>query len=385
MKSDLILAAMNDLPEDLLRSAAQARQRGRHRAQLRRGLALAACAAIIVLAPLGYRAWQTQQALAQQPADTLQDSQTNNQLTDRDKADPDTEQTLLALQLGPLQLGMTQKAVREALGEPDDTSNAGITELSDGTRLLNWFYNISGDPTLRYDVSLCFADAGDGWRLNEISADAAAGWTLSAGIGPDSTPAQAEAALPGAQRSENTTIVSDTDGLNETAIQSVSYRLQSGHLALDVVFSGEQLQSIRLGTYYAAPEDEWEQTGDAAAYSFDTEAITVYRKTSTGWEAADADAKQTRHLVTLLGIEELQPMEAVPETEYYLDLHNGTVAAISGPYESGALYALQDRDAFEAAFSENGDPRTALELIQPCRFPEGCWSAAAALFHLTVE
>ena len=228
----------------------------------------------------------------------------------------------------------------------------------------------------RRNISLGFADEGDGWILNEITAYAGSGWTLPSGIGPGSTEQEVAAAYPDA------ICEVDEGTLDDEPVTHETYSVRSGHLCLTVYLENGITRSISLGTYYEEPLDSelWDDTQPAEAYSFESSEITIYQKTDSGWQARAVTGKQAKYIGVLISIQELQPMSELGSAVYYLDFHNGTVAALCASDESGAVYTLTDQEAFDAALQDGGDPADALSLLEQCRFPADTWACVEAAF-----
>lgn len=268
-------------------------------------------------------------------------------------------QTLLAMSVGPVKLGMTADSVYELLGAPLD----GDVDFSDaveigGIAYASWKYNLSGDADYICDVSLSMADAGDGFVVDAIMTFGASPWETERGIHNGSSAEDVAAAYPDAQAEY------DEDGALSR------YVLREGHTELSFRTENGTVQNISLGTFYEEPA--WEKAmQDEPAYSFASSEIFVYADTPDGRTIFRLSGEQAKRLETILGIEELWPLDALPAAAYYLDFGNGTIVMLGQDARSGAVYTCEELEAFREVMNAGEDPGYLLELLEVCTFPAG--------------
>ena len=122
-------------------------------------------------------------------------------------------------------------------------------------------------------------------------------------------------------------------------------------------------------------------------YSFFSGEITVWRRTEEGWQSVrPPEGRETKQIEMQFFIEELVPLEQdLSEIRYVVDFHNDTVCLVCAPEEGitdgpnappdawGAVYHLEDRDAFEASLTAGEAVPRGLTCLETCIFPYGTW------------
>ena len=277
-----------------------------------------------------------------------------------DSVDAALEQELLHTTLGPVKLGMAAEDVRAILGAPKEESDELYVCTDKGDfRYIYWRYNLTNDPDYLFDAVLQFADLGDGFVLNDIQTFGTSDWALPTGIWNGSSAEDVLAAYPDAQAGYD-----ESDG-------SLRYvELTAGHVRLSIRVVDGSVQNITLGTYYEEPN--WlEEPSEEPAYSFASANITMYRKDASGWRSQTFTGKDAKRIEVILGIEDLVPIDTLPEPAYYLDFQNGTVVMLGEDLISGAVYTCEDLEAFRAAMDKGEDPTPYLTLLEQAKFPYG--------------
>lgn len=273
------------------------------------------------------------------------------------------EQELLQTTLGPVKLGLSAADVRTVLGAPKEESGELYVCTDKGDfRYIYWRYNLTNDPDYLYDAVLQFADLGDGFVLNEIQTFGTSDWALPSGLKNGCSTDDVLAVYPDAA------LTYSGEGADGSPTGTIS--LQTGHVRLTFLVEGEKVTSITLGTYYAESGMELE-TGDAPAYSFASSDMIVYQKEETGWLPYHMKGQPAKKLEVILGIEDLVPIDALPQARYYIDFQNGTVVMLGEDRISGAVYTCGDLEAFRAAMDKGEDPTPYLTLIEQAKFPYG--------------
>ena len=268
---------------------------------------------------------------------------------------------LLNTTLGPVKLGMPSADVRSILGAPkEDRGEFYVCTDKGDYRYATWAYNLSNDPDYICDVLLRFADAGDGLVLDEIMTFGTSDWALPTGIRNGSSADDVLAAYPDAQVQYN-----GPDG----ALSAVVF--EAGHVHLHIMVENGGVTNITLGTYYAEPSWADETPAEEPAYSFASSDMIVYQKEEDGWLSYHMQGQAAKKLEVILGIEDLTPMDELPQARYYIDFQNGTVVMLGDDRLSGAVYTCEDLEAFRAAMNEGADPTPYLTLVQMCAFPAG--------------
>lgn len=276
-------------------------------------------------------------------------------------------QSLLTMSIGPVKLGMMADSVYELLGAPLD----GEIDFSDaveigGIQYASWKYNLSGDADYICDVSLSMADAGDGFVVDAIMTFGTSSWETERGIGNGSSAEDVASAYPDAQAEY------DASGA------LCRYVLREGHTELSFRVENGAVQNIRLGTFYEEPA--WSETVQKEpAYSFASSEIFVYADTPEGRTISRLSGKQAKRVETILGIEELQPLDEFPAAAYYLDFGNQTVVMLGSDCISGAVYTCEDLEAFREVMHTGENPAYLLTLVTCCVFPDGTQDVIEAL------
>ena len=255
---------------------------------------------------------------------------------------------------------MPSADVRSILGAPkEDRGEFYVCTDKGDYRYATWAYNLSNDPDYICDVLLRFADVGDGFVLDEIMTFGTSDWALPTGIRNGSSADDVLAAYPDAQVQYN-----GPDG----ALSAVVF--EAGHVHLHIMVENGGVTNITLGTYYEAPG--WEELpSKEPAYSFASADITVYQKGTSGWLSYHMQGQTAKKLEVILGIEDLTPIDNLPQARYYIDFQNGTVVMLGDDRLSGAVYTCDDPDGLRAAMNEGADPMPYLTLVQMCAFPAG--------------
>ena len=271
------------------------------------------------------------------------------------------EQELLNTTLGPVKLGMALEDVQSLLGQPKDASDELVVCTDKGDyRYVTWRYNFTNDPDYISDVTLGFADVGDGFVLNEIMTFGTSDWALPNGLKNGSSVQQLLEAYPDAE-----------PGINGYNGEIFAYGVEAGHIRLTFLVENDVITNISLGTYYEEPAWYDEISYEAPAYSFASSSITIYQKTSDGWASHTVTGKDAKRIEVICGIEDLEPIKTLPELAYYLDFQNGTVVMLGEDRISGAVYTCEDLEAFCAAMDKSEDPTPYLTLLEQAKFPYG--------------
>ncbi len=308
----------------------------------------------------------TEEAAAEAPAE-VEDSTAGA----REPAATDTEgqkdgvsvqqALLLDMTLGPVKLGMPSQDVRSILGTPKEESDEFYVCTDKGDyRYVTWRYNFTNDPNFISDVKLRFADVGDGFVLDEIMTFGTSDWALPNGLKNGSSVQQLLEAYPDAE-----------PGINGYDGEIFAYGVEAGHVRLTFLVENDVITSISLGTYYAEPSWADETPAEEPAYSFASSDMIVYQKEEDGWLSYHMKGKAAKKLEVILGIEDLTPMDELPQARYYIDFQNGTVVMLGDDRLSGAVYTCNDPDGLRAAINEGADPTPYLTLVQMCAFPAG--------------
>lgn len=268
---------------------------------------------------------------------------------------------LLDMTLGPLKLGMPSQDVRSILGTPKEESDEFYVCTDKGDyRYVTWRYNFTNDPNFISDVKLRFADVGYGFVLDEIMTFGTSDWALPNGLKNGSSVQQLLEAYPDAE-----------PGINGYDGEIFAYGVEAGHVRLTFLVENDVITSISLGTYYAEPSWADETPAEEPAYSFASSDMIVYQKEEDGWLSYHMKGKTAKKLEVILGIEDLTPIDELPQPRYYIDFQNGTVVMLGDDRLSGAVYTCDDPDGLRAAMDEGADPTPYLTLVQMCAFPAG--------------
>lgn len=308
----------------------------------------------------------TEEAAAEEPAAEAEE----NTAGAREPAATDTEgqkdgvsvqQALLDTTLGPVKLGMPLEDVRSILGTPKEESDEFYVCTDKGDyRYVTWRYNFTNDPDYISDVKLSFADVGDGFVLDEIMTFGTSDWALPNGLKNGSSVQQLLEAYPDAE-----------PGINGYDGEIFAYGVEAGHVRLTFLVENDVITSISLGTYYAEPSWADETPAEEPAYSFASSDMIVYQKEEDGWLSYHMQGQAAKKLEVILGIEDLTPIDELPQARYYIDFQNGTVVMLGDDRLSGAVYTCNDPDGLRAAINEGADPTPYLTLVQMCGFPAG--------------
>ena len=308
----------------------------------------------------------TEEAAAEEPAAEAEE----NTAGAREPAATDTEgqkdgvsvqQALLDTTLGPVKLGMPSQDVRSILGTPKEESDEFYVCTDKGDyRYVTWRYNFTNDPNFISDVKLRFADVGDGFVLDEIMTFGTSDWALPNGLKNGSSVQQLLEAYPDAE-----------PGINGYDGEIFAYGVEAGHVRLTFLVENDVITSISLGTYYAEPSWADETPAEEPAYSFASSDMIVYQKEEDGWLSYHMQGQAAKKLEVILGIEDLTPIDELPQARYYIDFQNGTVVMLGDDRLSGAVYTCNDPDGLRAAINEGADPTPYLTLVQMCAFPAG--------------
>lgn len=308
----------------------------------------------------------TEEAAAEAPAEAE-----DNTAGAREPAATDTEgqkdgvsvqqALLLDTTLGPVKLGMPSVDVRSILGAPkEDRGEFYVCTDKGDYRYVTWRYNFTNDPDYISDVKLSFADVGDGFVLDEIMTFGTSDWALPNGLKNGSSVQQLLEAYPDAE-----------PGINGYDGEIFAYGVEAGHVRLTFLVENDVITSISLGTYYAEPSWADETPAEEPAYSFASSDMIVYQKEEDGWLSYHMQGQAAKKLEVILGIEDLTPMDELPQARYYIDFQNGTVVMLGDDRLSGAVYTCNDPDGLRAAMDEGADPTPYLTLVQMCAFPAG--------------
>ena len=308
----------------------------------------------------------TEEAAAEEPAAEAEE----NTAGAREPAATDTEgqkdgvsvqQALLDTTLGPVKLGMPLEDVRSILGTPKEESDEFYVCTDKGDyRYVTWRYNFTNDPDYISDVTLRFADVGDGFVLDDIQTFGTSNWALPSDLKNGSSVQQLLEAYPDAE-----------PGINGYDGEIFAYGVEAGHVRLTFLVENDVITSISLGTYYAEPSWADETPAEEPAYSFASSDMIVYQKEEDGWLSYHMQGQAAKKLEVILGIEDLTPMDELVQARYYIDFQNGTVVMLGDDRLSGAVYTCDDPDGLRAAINEGADPTPYLTLVQMCAFPAG--------------
>ena len=393
MKQDKLIDALNDVDQEYIDEAAP---RIRAQGRLRPWLALAACLVLAVgifaavrLIPQPEKPGSVSQGPSpyepayEEPGD------------DKDEScwpEPNTDtQTILDYRLGDLYLGMPRQEVLDLYGKPTDQSKGGPVILEDGSARDTWWYKRSGDPAHMCDFQLQFADKGSGWVVNEISVYNDFALDLPHGIRIGMTNEELLSVWP---ELETTSDVWRDDGPSDsesTVHPIIRYSQYCRHLQFEIRLEANRVEAVRLGTFY---EDPMDAPGSGLPYSFSSGDITVWRQTDSGWDSVQKADRGAKMLETIFTIEELVSLEQAPgEIRYVVDFQNDTVCLVCAPEEGitsgpntppdawGAVYHLEDRDAFEASLAAGDAVPQGLRCLEQCVFPYGTWNTLGEVFE----
>ena len=308
----------------------------------------------------------TEETAAEEPAAEAEENTAGARAPSADGAETQDaisakQALLLDTTLGPVKLGMPEQDVASLLGQPKEKSSEWYVCTDKGDyRYVNWRYNFTNDPDYISDVTLRFADVGDGFVLDDIQTFGTSDWALPSGLKNGSSVQQLLEAYPDAE-----------SGINGYDGEIFAYGVEAGHVRLTFLVEDDVITSISLGTYYAEPGWVDETPAEEPAYSFASSDMIVYQKEEDGWEFYYLKGQAAKKLEVILGIEDLVPLDKLPQARYYIDFQNGTVVMMGDDRLSGAVYTCEDPDGFRAAMDEGTDPTPYLTLVQMCAFPAG--------------
>ena len=308
----------------------------------------------------------TEEAAAEEPAAEAEENTAGARAPSADGAETQDaisvkQALLLNTTLGPVKLGMPSEDVQSLLGQPMEKSSEWYVCTDKGDyHYVNWSYNFTNDPEYWSDVTLRFADVGDGFVLDDIQTFGTSDWALPSGLKNGSSVQALLEAYPDAE-----------PGVNGYNGEIIAYGVEAGHVRLTFLVESDVITSISLGTYYAEPARVDEAPAEEPAYSFASSDMTVYQKEEDGWLSYHMKGKAAKKLEVILGIEDLVPIDELPQARYYIDFQNGTVVMLGDDRLSGAVYTCEDPDGFRAAMDEGKDPAPYLALLQMCAFPAG--------------
>ena len=147
---------------------------------------------------------------------------------------------------------MTGDEIQDILGAPDDESNSGPMEETDGSLRVCWFYQIDNAPGQLYSVKLDLADFGDGWRLDEVTVWPNVEWKTAEGIGIGSTEDEVRAAYPDAETKDSTLVENDVE------IPRTCFTIGEGRTKLRIMVRDGKVAYLNLGTFFEEPPFEVE-------------------------------------------------------------------------------------------------------------------------------
>lgn len=202
---------------------------------------------------------------------------------------------LLNTTLGPVKLGMPLEDVRSILGTPKEESDEFYVCTDKGDyRYVTWRYNFTNDPDYISDVTLRFADVGDGFVLDDIQTFGTSNWALPSDLKNGSSVQQLLEAYPDAE-----------PGINGYDGEIFAYGVEAGHVRLTFLVENDVITSISLGTYYEDPGWVDETPAEEPAYSFASSDMIVYQKEEDGWLSYHMKGQTAKKLEVILGIEDL--------------------------------------------------------------------------------
>lgn len=402
MKEEKLIDALADIDPAYIEEAAPGKARKHRAGRIWIGLAAGLLAVIAAAAALRLRLPAMQPAepdsaepgsssAVQSPSDGTDPGADGQKPTEGVKTDypeePEegaepgrvTRETLLAYAFGPLKLGMPREELTALYGEPDSRSNTGPVTYEDGITRETWGYRLSGDAQSRTDFTLELADDGSGWVLNEIFLWTDCGLALPHGIHAGMTEEELLAAWPEIRDSfaySRDGISRDSSGTRYISV----YTQGSGDLWFTISLTDGVVDAVSLGPYYRDPPLEQEDPEEEPPDRFSSGNITVWKRTAGGWVPSDYDGHDAKWLEVQFSIEELVSISDTPEDAAYLvDFRNGTAAALWDRNERGAVYRIEDEQAFSEALKAGVFPEDAMTMLDKCRFPAGVWNLLETL------
>ena len=383
MKQEKLLDALNYVNQEYID---QATPKTISRSRLRPWMALAACLALAVgiFAAARLARPAAEPELQASPHEAAEEAPKEDPCYPEPNADA---QTILDYRFGPMYLGMPFDEVTALYGEPMNPSLNGITRVY-------VYYKLSEDSEGYSDLGLDLADKGDGWIVNNISLSTNHGFDLPHGVKIGMTDAELRAAWP--EITEEAEYTADAGFGEENGIEFTysSYSQYNGHLSFSISLKNGVVDSVSLGSYYEEPHWILDEPDPKEPYDFSSGEITVWRRTDGGWESVEKTGQGAKMLETIFTIEDLVLLEQVPdEIRYVVDFQNDTVWLVCAPEEGitagpntppdawGAVYRLEDRDAFEASLAAGDAVPQGLICLKQCVFPYGTWDTLGESFE----
>lgn len=395
MKQEKIIDALNDVDPEYIDEAAP---KVKTRSRLRPWLAMAACLALAVGIFAAVRLVKPPSKPEPAPeGPSPHEIQGKGPKAGQDETiwpEPNTDaDTILGYRFGPLYLGMPFDDVKALYGEPLNPAFEA-TVLEDGIARAYVSYKLSEDSEQYSDLGLDIADAGDGWVVNNIYLSTDRDFDLPHGVKIGMTDAELHAVWP--EITEEAAYNADAGFGEENGIEftCTSYSQFNGHLGFTINLQNGVVDSVDLGRYYEEPPWEMDTPAPELPYDFSSGEITVWRRTDEGWESTLKTQRGAKMLETIFTIEELVLLEEIPEDiRYAVDFRNDTVCLVCAPEEGitygpnvppdawGAVYHLEDRDAFEASLAAGEAVPRGLTCLETCIFPYGTWDTLAEAFE----
>ena len=391
MKQEKLLDALNYVNQEYID---QATPKTISRSRLRPWLALAACFALAV--GIFAAARLAKPSAKPEPQASPHDAAEEAPKEDPCYPEPNTDaQTILDYRIGGLYLGMPFDEVKALYGEPMNPSfDPTVLEDEDGIARAYVRYKLSEDSEQYSDLALDIADAGDGWIVNSIYLSTDRDFDLPHGVKIGMTDAELRDVWP--EITEEAAYNADAGFGEENGIEftCASYSQFNGHLGFTINLQNGVVDSVDLGRYYEEPPWEMDEPLPEAPYDFSSGEITVWQRTGGGWESVQKTGQGAKMLETIFTIEELVLLEQVPdEIRYVVDFQNDTVCLVCAPEEGitagpntppdawGAVYRLEDRDAFEASLAAGDAVPQGLICLKQCVFPYGTWDTLGESFE----
>ncbi|MBO6055027.1 MAG: hypothetical protein J6P31_05845 [Oscillospiraceae bacterium] len=397
MKQEKLLDALSGIDPEYIEQAAPVTARKRRGAGIWIGLAAClltalAAAAFLRLKMPGVMEADPTAISAGEPADSVVPAGTDKtaegfhpgsaegqEYSEESKIGKTARETLLAYSFGPMRLGMPLDELTALYGEPDVRSNSGPVTLQDGIARESWGYRISGVPDGRVDFTLGLANDGTGWVLNQILLWTNCGLELPHGIHVGMTREELLAAWPEMEEqfAYQDGAIHGAAGTHPTGF----YHQGDGELQFSIRLKDEIVDMVTLGPYYRYPSLE-EENGETEElpYSFVSGTVAVWTRGDAGWKRADYEGRDAKLLEVQFSIQDLVPLsEDAGEAAYLVDFRNGTAAAVLGSNEHGAVYRIEDEQAFQKALEAGVFTSDAMTLLERCVFPAGVWNLLETL------
>lgn len=278
-----------------------------------------------------------------------------------------SREALLAYHFGDLYLGMPAKDVEALYGESEFHSNTGPFKYEDGIVRDSWGWRLASKE--QFDLEIDIADAGDGFVVDAILVRANIGLSLPHEIKIGMTQKELLTVWPEITE-EFVSSLDETGGTySQNARDGLSFSIGLKRSGDDYVVYFVWLQS-----YYNLELEPYEP--EEPLYNFSSGEITVWHNTNSGWQAYDLRDQAAKQVEMAFSIEDIKASDGdsiIPK--FFVDFHNGTVAAVYDNTEAGFVCKLEDRKAFEQAIQNiSSDLRTfGLEQTVTCIFPYGVW------------